>query len=245
MKREPLKESPECRVKRKAFWETKGATLLRAMAFIIAIVISSGGAHAQNDIDLSSPADTSFNQKSKKRAILLSLALPGLGEAYVGRWDRARAFFITEGLTWSGFTALRVYSGWRADDYQVYSAEHAGVTLAGQPDSFFRDIGSFSSSEIFNTQQLLTQRERAQIYTGASTWGWNSDASRKTYLDIRRSSRRASVRSVYLIGFALVTRVVSAIDVGRIIDSRSPSLPALNMYLPPDGSIHMVLGYKF
>jgi hypothetical protein len=98
---------------------------------------------------------------------------------------------------------------------------------------------------VFNTQQLLTQRAQAQVYTGVNTWAWDEEASRKTYLDIRRSSRRAQVRSVYLIGFAILTRAVSAIDAGRIIDSRSPAMPALNMYFPPDGSIRVALGYRF
>ena len=231
--------------------EKRRATL-RWVIGCITFLLTTCGAQAQDDIDLSAPPDTSFNHQSpitnhqsKRKAILLSLALPGLGEAYVGNWNRARTFFITEGLTWTGFTALRVYSGWRANDYRVHSAEHAGVTLAGQPDAFFRDMGSFSSSEVFNLQQLLAQRERARIYTGTNTWAWDSDASREAYLDIRRSSRRADIRSVYLIGFALVTRVVSAIDVSRIIDRGSSSLPALNMYFPPDGSIHMILGYRF
>jgi len=243
--------STELKEKTASSQKTRWAILRWTMVFIIALVIT-GVASAQNDIDLSTPSDTSFNPQSefrnpqsKRRAILLSLALPGLGEAYAGNWDRARAFFITEGITWTSFTAFRVYGGWRADDYRVYSAEHAAVRLAGQPDSFFRDIGSFSGSEVFNTQQLLTQREKAQVYTGVNTWIWDKEASRKAYLDIRRSSRRARVRSVYLIGFAILTRVVSAIDAGRIIDGRSPSIPNLNMYIPPDGSIRMALGYRF
>lgn len=251
MKSEVLKHSTENRDRSTVLKEKTGPygeTRWGILRWMVGLIISFGminSAYSQDNIDLSSPADTSFNHQSKRTAILLSLALPGLGEAYGGNWARARAFFITEGITWTSFTALQVYGGWRADDYRVYSADHAGVRLAGQSDSFFRDIGSFSGSEAFNIQQLLTQRTQAQVYTGVNTWTWDKEASRKTYLDIRRSSRRAQVRSVYLIGFAILTRVVSAIDAGWIIDSRSPSMPVLNMYFAPDGSIRMALGCRF
>ncbi|MBM3263445.1 MAG: hypothetical protein FJY97_08480 [candidate division Zixibacteria bacterium] len=184
-------------------------------------------------------------RKSKTKAALLSLLVPGLGQTYAGASGRARIFFVTEGVTWAGFTMLRTYGGWRADDYRVYAADHAGVTLAGQDDTFFRNIGAFSSNEVFNFQQQLIQGSRARLYTGTHTWAWDAETSRKAYLDIRQSSRRADTRSVYLIGFALVTRIVSAIDAVRGIDTRGASTSSFHLFFPPNGAVWLTAGVAF
>lgn len=187
-------------------------------------------------------------RKSKWKAAALSLLVPGLGEAYAGAHKRARVFLITEGIMWAGFAAFRIYGGWRADDYRVYAADHAAVTLNGQPDTFFRDIGAFSSSELFNFQQQLLLGSRVKQYTGPDAWAWDADPSRKTYLTIRRSSRRAYTRSVYVIGVALTTRLISAIDASKAVDagdSSSASSSPFRLNLSPDGSLWLMAGLRF
>jgi hypothetical protein len=224
-------------------------------AFILAILLSGLPAFGQEPAPEAAAADTALMTqpegrapKSAWKAAGLSLAVPGLGEAYAGAWGRAKTFFIAEGATWAGFAAFRVYGRWRADDYRVFAADHAGVTLSGQGDAFFRDIGAFSSSDAYNFEQLLTQRERARLYTGVNTWAWDSDAARKAYLDIRRSSRRARLRSVYLVGFALAARLVSAVDARKAVGgaglSAGPS-PDVQVSLPPDGILRLTAGVRF
>ena len=184
--------------------------------------------------------------KSRWKAAGLSLLVPGLGQAYAGAGTRARVFFIGEGMAWASFAAFRVYGSWRATDYRVFAAEHAGVTLNGQTDAFFRDIGAFSGSEAYNFLQQLSQGASAQTYTGSNTWAWDTDTSRKGYLALRRSSRRAQGRSVYVVGFALINRLISAIDASKITGraSREPS-SSFNLYLPPDGSVWLMAGLTF
>ena len=182
--------------------------------------------------------------KSKRKAILLSLAVPGLGQAYTGNWDRARIYFAMEALTWVGFTAFRVYGVWRSDDYRTFAADRAGVTLSGQGDTYFKHIGLFSSSDVFNQDQRLTLREQATIYAGNSTWAWISESDLKQYRSIRKSSQRARVRSYYLTGFAIAVRLASAIDVQRSLPA-SDYLPSLNLHTPPDGSVWMMAKLTF
>ena len=181
---------------------------------------------------------------SKRNAILLSLAVPGLGQAYTGNWKRARIYFAAEALTWAGFAAFRIYGGWRADDYRTLAADRAGVVLSGQDDTYFKNIGLFPTSDSFNQDQRLTLRERATLYSGNNTWAWVSDSDRKQYQAIRKSSQRARVRSYYLIGFAIATRLASAIDVRRSLPA-SNNLPSLNLYTPPDGSVWMIARLNF
>lgn len=182
--------------------------------------------------------------KSKRNAILLSLAVPGLGQAYAGNWNRARIYFAVEALTWAGFAAFRIYGGWRSDDYRTFAADRAGVALSGQSDTYFKHIGLFSSSDAFNQDQRLTLREQATIYAGNNSWDWISESDLKQYQSIRKSSQRARVRSYYLTGFAFAARLASAIDVRRSLPA-SNYLPSLNLYTPPDGSVWMIARLTF
>ena len=184
--------------------------------------------------------------KSRWKAAGLSLLLPGLGEVYAGAGTRAKLLLIGEGMAWASFAGFRVYGAWRATDFRVFAAEHADVTLIGQKDTFFRDIGAYSGSDAYNFEQQLSQGADAPTYTGSNSWAWDSDASRKGYLTLRRSSRRAQARSVYVVGFALINRLISAIDaskvVGRVTGEPSSSF---NLYLPPDGSVWLTAGMAF
>ena len=243
-----LDVSPQGTIHQKSKIKNQKSKIILCLLLVLTVSISPVFAQDMPDPPESDPASGIQSPKSKRTAVLLSLAVPGLGEAYAGTWGRARIFFAAEAVTWAGFTAFRVYGNWRANDYRVFATEHAGVLLGGQPDSYFRDIGAFINSDVYNLQQQLEQRDRARLYTGSDTWAWNSDASREAYLDIRRSSRHAHVRSIYIIGFALVTRLISAIDAGKMVDARYPHTeerPALNLYTPQDGSVWLIARIPF
>ena len=75
----------------------------------------------QNDIEIhmqqESPQiepDKSTDKKSVFSAFLLSLALPGLGEAYVGEFQYTRFFLATEILGWGLYVSLSNSSRMRA-----------------------------------------------------------------------------------------------------------------------------------
>ena len=219
-------------------------------ALLIGFWANTGPAIAQNaptdEVAQVAIVSKPSSGKSKWKAAGLSLLIPGLGQAYAGSGTRARVFLIGEGMAWASFAAFRVYGSWRATDYRVFAAEHAGVTLNGQPDVFFRDIGAFSGSDAYNFVQQLSQGAGARTYTGLNTWAWDTDASRKGYLTLRRSSRRAQARSVYVVGFALMNRLISAIDASKVAGRASgePS-SSFNLYLPPDGSVWLMAGMTF
>ena len=181
---------------------------------------------------------------SKRKAILLSLAVPGLGHAYTGNWERARIYFATEAVTWAGFAAFRIFGSWKADDFRTLAADRAGVNLQGQDDAYFKQVGIFGTSDEYNQDQRLTLRDRGRTYTGNNAWAWITDADRLQYQSIRKSSQRARVRSHYLIGLAIAARIASAVDIRRSLPSAS-NLPTFNIYMPPDGSVWMMAHLSF
>jgi hypothetical protein len=181
---------------------------------------------------------------SKRKAILLSLAVPGLGHAYTGNWERARIYFATEAVTWAGFAAFRIFGSWKADDFRTLAADRAGVILQGQNDAYFKQVGIFGTSDEHNQDQRLTLRDRGRTYTGNDTWAWVSDVDRLQYQSIRKSSQRARVRSYYLVGLAIAARIASAVDIRRTLPSAS-NLPTLNLYMPPEGGVWMMARLSF
>ncbi|MBI4552370.1 MAG: hypothetical protein HY710_08915 [Candidatus Latescibacteria bacterium] len=185
----------------------------------------------------------SASHQSLRKAVFLSLLVPGLGEGYAGDWGRARVFFVAEAAAWTGFTVFRVFGRWRTNDARVYAAEHASVSLGGKPDSYFRIIGSYPSNAVYNEEQQLTQREHARLYTGDAAWTWDSAAARKMYLSIRRSSERARVRSGYLVGLAIVNRLASAVDAVKAMNVRGRKGEQgllFDLIVPSDGSVWVV-----
>ena len=53
---------------------------------------------------------------SMRKAMLLSMLLPGAGEYYAGAKFKGQVFMGVEAAIWSGFAALRIYGGWKEDD---------------------------------------------------------------------------------------------------------------------------------
>ncbi len=217
--------------------------------FLILLTVLAGACYpipiqAQDAGDASDQAPFFERQPSRRKAILLSLAVPGLGHAYTGNWKRAKVYFAAEAVTWATFAAFRVYGGWRADDYRILAADRAGVRLSGQNDAFFKQVGLFGSSAVYNQDQRLTLRSQGRIYSGGDSWSWVSDADRLRYQAIRKASQRARVRSYCLVGFAIASRVASAVDIRRSLPVSS-RIPSLNLYMPPDGSVWMVAHLSF
>src|SRR5438132_12356714 len=98
-------------------------TLVLALAAVLA---AASPAFAQSHLELTradlasaassvsdAPADPPANQpvtlndprsrRNPRKALMLSLLLPGLGESYSGHKGRATGFFISEGAIWANF----------------------------------------------------------------------------------------------------------------------------------------------
>lgn len=153
--------------------------------------------------------------KSTNLGFLLSFLLPGSGQAYAQSQERSAIFLGVEAAVWAGFFGLRGYGGWLKDDYKIYAAEHAGVTLGGKDDEFFRSLAFYESREEYNRYQLWEDREKAELYGKDYYWEWESSQARKRYKSIRDRSETAYQRAIYTLGLALLNRVVSSIDAVR------------------------------
>lgn len=147
------------------------------------------------------------------KAAMLSALLPGLGEYYVGHKTKARFFFGAEAATWIGFIAFRTYGGWKKDDLIRFAAENAGASLDGKNDEFLDWVGFYRDIDEFNTLGRVSDPDRPYLEDiPENHWLWLSDSDQEAYRDLKNSSREAYRRANFMIGVAIVNRLISVID---------------------------------
>jgi hypothetical protein len=174
-----------------------------------------------------------------KKALLLSLLLPGLGEFSQGEKGRATGFFVAEGLIWTHFAWFQVAGSKRKDNSIEQAQAHAGVGVSDADDDYWKNVGQYMTSQGTgpDAYEETLRREARDLYpsdpasqdawvaerlpTGAQAWSWSSTDLRDSYQDTRESSRRAYDKSKYSIAAALANRILSAIDTQIIHMKRS------------------------
>lgn len=171
---------------------------------------------AANDGTASGQETNRRKNVSVAKAAMLSALLPGLGEYYVGNRSKAKYFFGAEALTWVGFFAFRTYGGWKEDDMIRLAAEKADADLEDKDDEFLDWVGFYQSIDEFNTLGRVGDPDRPYLEdTPENHWLWLSDADREAYRELKNSSRSAYRRSDFMIGVAVVNRIISVIDAVR------------------------------
>lgn len=186
---------------------------------------TSGGwrssvASYQSDFD--SDFDDSFRspsgRKSRFRALLYSALIPGGGQYYLGNRRSARYYFAAEAATWIGFAAFRTYGNWRRNDYFAYAAVHANAQLEGKSEEFLAWVGFYDNYRQFNGLGRAFDPDRAYLEDiPENHWEWQSRDDRQTYKDLRNRSKEAYRRAEFMIGIAVVNRVISMIAAVRSV----------------------------
>ncbi len=152
-------------------------------------------------------------RKSVSTAILLSLAVPGLGEAYVGRYSRAAGFFVAEAAIWSSFIYFKHKESWLEDDYINFAMQHAGIDTDDKTGHFFDMLAFYENRDEYNKNSLVYNRDNPFFPEVPEwDWQWSSLEKRLEYRDIKNSSKSQGRNANYSLGLALANRVISAID---------------------------------
>lgn len=156
-------------------------------------------------------------EKSVLKAAGLSLLVPGGGQFYVGYKKRAYYFFAAEAVTWIGYASFRMYGDWKKDDYIGYAATYANAQLNGKSDEFIDWVGFYDNIEEFNDAGRVTDPDRPYLYdTPSNHWDWQDGDYQQTFRDLKNSSREAYRNADFMIGIAIVDRILSVIDAVRV-----------------------------
>ncbi len=155
-------------------------------------------------------------KKSAVKAAIYSAILPGWGEYYLGHKKKARVFFTAEALSWIGFAAFTTYGKWKKDDFIRFANERAGADLWGKDDDFLDLVGFYDNVDEYNSFGRVFDPDRPYLEDNASNhWRWQSSGDRASYRHLKNQSREAYRRADFMIGLAVLNRVVSIIDAIR------------------------------
>lgn len=170
-----------------------------------------------NYYDFPSERKSKPGDKSKWKALGLSVLMPGAGQYYTESKGKMMFFGGAEALIWSNFIGFRLYGKWKKEDYISMAARHAGVDVRNKSDSYFETLTYYDNINIYNQLELLYERSEAELFpnTPEYYWNWDSDGNRVLYRKLRNDSKTAIRRSLLFLGAALVNRVISGIDAYR------------------------------
>jgi hypothetical protein len=153
---------------------------------------------------------------------------------------------VAEGAIWTTFGVSRVQGSWRRDSYVEMARLDAGVAEPeGRADSYYRLIGAWPSSDLYNEVVRREARtfhpddlEARAAYFEANrvsadiAWRWESQAAWDRYHEKRSESRRAYRRARNMLGLALANRVAAMID-AALLAQRDSGRSALRLEVAP------------
>ncbi|MFZ0389302.1 MAG: hypothetical protein WAN36_02500 [Calditrichia bacterium] len=154
----------------------------------------------------------------KAKYVLSSLVLPGSGEWLAGHKNMAKFFFGTELALWAGYIGARAYANVLEDNFQAYAAVHAGIQTTGKGQQYWIDIGSADNIYEFNEQQrVLRNLEGTYRQEQDYFWQWDTPENRRRYSLQRIRQHDWERRATFVISGLILNRIISAIDVIRIL----------------------------
>jgi len=207
--------------------------------------MTSESAHA---ILVSFPGIDYDNYPTKRKAVLLSLLLPGLGEKSIGSHTSSKIFHSSESALWLSLIWNTKVKNWKKEDFEVFASANAGVDINGKDDLFFANIGGYNSIGDYNAARRRS-RDPAGVYRGEEySWNWSSNEARLKYKSLRFDSERAQLNIEYTIGFLIVNRIISVMNtsyrygknqmIGRSIESAE-------LMISPEGTPIVSMNFIF
>ena len=155
-------------------------------------------------------------KKSIFKAAMYSALVPGGGQYYVGHKRTAYYFFAAEALTWIGYFSFRTYGDWRKDDMIRFAAINANAQLDNKSDDYIDLVGFYDDIRDYNSFGRAFDPERAYLPDIPEYhWEWQSDDDQRTFRDLKNASRESYRRADFMIGVAIVDRIISIIDAVR------------------------------
>ena len=184
------------------------------------------------------PDGPATGRRSAKKALVFSMLLPGAGELYLGHRGRAMGFFVAEGGIWANYIAWQISGHLRKENYIEQAQLNAGVGIGSASDDYWRLLGQYQRSSGTGPdayEETLRREARLQypddpaaqdlyviqrLPSGKSAWDWSSAALQNSYIETRRSANRAFDHARVSFAFAVLNRLVSAVDTQILGHSR-------------------------
>lgn len=206
-------------------------------ALFIASFMLAPAAQAQN---VAGPA-VSSGEPSAKKALALSLVVPGLGHRYVhgGDWNGwASVFAVADAGLWAGLLGAELHRDHLVESARTLAAQHAGVDPSGKGREFYLNVATYESSDAFTDAQLRSRNwERIQVAADPSfQWEWDTEEHFRRYRATREKSESLRRRRTFIITTLVANRLIAGVTALRA--SRRATTPDLRLSLdvPPEGA---------
>ncbi len=193
-------------------------------------------------------------RKNPMLAMLMSFAVPGLGELYTGNTVRARGFLSAEAGIWVGYAAFKVQEGLRTDDYEEFARVFAGVP-EGSSGEYYQDVADYIRNEGADSYNEAIRAEARSLYPddldaqrdylaangyfGSSEWEWASTQRFEHYRELRHGAAISRKNAFYMTGLAILNRALSAVDsvwMARRHNMGIDGEPSARLYMSPEMS---------
>lgn len=171
--------------------------------------------------------------RSLRNALLLSVAVPGLGQRYLGAPKRGWLFTGAELGTWGTWGTFKIQERLRKSSYEEMAEVFAGVE-GEHEDDYWKVVGQFPDWLEYNEWlRYLARREygfgTSEYYqyiadneiAAAQAWNWNNEDRRRDYAEKRKASLNAERRATYTLYALLVNRVIATVDTWRLYRTRA------------------------
>lgn len=152
------------------------------------------------------------NEKSKTLAFILSLAIPGLGEYYLNRFDAGKYFLIAEAGLWLSLYGFDYYGKFQRENYINFAKVNGGVNLSGKDDKYWAIVGNYLNINDYNNEKLLNRQFNALYNENTHYWYWKSNEERKKYRNLWLSSESAFNNKQFPISLIIINHIASAIN---------------------------------
>ena len=183
---------------------------------------------------LAPPEEPAFVPKSGGKALLLSLAVPGLGQRYVhgGSWrGAATVYALADAAAWLGLAAAEWREGDVVESYRTLAVARAGADLDGKDRRFFLNLGAYPSSDAFREAQLRSRNWSEVDYVAdpAFRWAWDSPEAFQQYRDLRDEADAWGRRRTLFVSALVANRLVSGLAALRAARRHNRTAPDLSL----------------
>jgi hypothetical protein len=175
-------------------------------------IVANFAASAHAQIPVAQSVVIEPQHRSPVLAALISLIVPGLGEAYANRFESGRYLVASEVLLWGGYAGLTQYASNFQDDMENFAVANAGASKANKGDqNYFAHVGQFQSSDIFNEEQLREGLAN-QLVPNGQGWSWAAKSDQLHFNDLRTKVQTLDNDRQFMLAAIIVNHLVSAID---------------------------------
>jgi len=144
---------------------------------------------------------------------LLSLVVPGLGEAYVDRFETGRYFSGSEVVLWGSYLGMSMYANDFRDDMETFAITNAGAGSSKRGDGdYFAVVGQFQSAQLYNEQKLREGRPSDQILDPEQQWSWKTKQDQEDFDKLRVKAQTLDNDRQFFVAGIVINHVISAID---------------------------------